>query len=259
MCPKETRSTLTFNPKDIYGHGTKCIKGDFYKTLAGTHYHVADVIEKKDHQRKRKLLSSAYALKNLEAWEFKVVDKVERLIKQFDARCTLPLPPATNPSSKDLNVEFRAWVNFFTMEAIVDIGLSNILGFLDCAHDETVAEALDGSCRPASYREGIHSLLTAQSHLAWALNWYKTLWKAVPMISPRYNSLVKIGKGFEGIVMHQTRKRLQRYQQNEKLDDFFQALMETKDGSPNQLPFGELYAEMSVMRKFASDQVCTAL
>ena len=206
------------------------------------------MIDKKDHQRKRKLLSSAYALKNLEAWEFKVVDKVERLMKQFDARCTQPLRSSTTrPSTEDLNVEFREWANFFTMEAIVDIGLSNVLGFLDCAHDETVAEGLDGSCRPASYRGGIHSLLTAQSHLVWSLNWYKSLWKMFPIISSRYKSLIETGKGFEGIVMHQTRMRLQRYQQGEKLDDFFQALLETKDGTPNQLPFGELYAEMGVM------------
>lgn len=235
--------------QDIYGHGTKCIKGDFYETLAGTHYHVADVIDKKDHQRKRKLLSSAYALKNLESWEFKVVDKVERLMKQFDTRCTEPLSESANPTQEDLNVEFRMWANFFTMEAIVDIGTSTILGFLDREHDETVAEGLDGSCRRASYRDGIHSLLTAQSHLVWDLDWYKTLWKFVPMISSRYKRLIDVGKGFEGIVLHQTRKRLNRYQNNEVLDDFFQALMETKDGRPNQLPFGELYAEMSVMCK----------
>merc|ERR1711939_804489 len=44
--------------KDIYGHNTKCVKDE--------------------HQRKRKVLSSAYALKNLEEWEFKVADKAQR-------------------------------------------------------------------------------------------------------------------------------------------------------------------------------------
>ncbi|RSM18005.1 hypothetical protein CDV31_003103 [Fusarium ambrosium] len=37
--------------KDIYGHGTKCLKGEFYETLAGSHFHLADVVDKTDHAR----------------------------------------------------------------------------------------------------------------------------------------------------------------------------------------------------------------
>ena len=66
---------------DIYGHNTKCLKDTFYTLLSGTHYHLADVVDKPEHARKRKVLSSAYALKNLERWEHKVADKTERLIK----------------------------------------------------------------------------------------------------------------------------------------------------------------------------------
>ena len=39
--------------KDIYGHNTKCAKDFFYKELAGTHFHLADVIDKSEHARKR--------------------------------------------------------------------------------------------------------------------------------------------------------------------------------------------------------------
>ncbi|KAI9879292.1 MAG: hypothetical protein M1823_006852, partial [Watsoniomyces obsoletus] len=61
--------------KDIYGHNTKCTKDKQYLVTAGSHFHLADVIDKPDHARKRKVLSSAYALKNLEGWEHKVADK----------------------------------------------------------------------------------------------------------------------------------------------------------------------------------------
>lgn len=170
-------------------------------------------------------------------------------MKQFDTLCTLPLAPDTCPSSEDLDVGFRAWVNFFTMEAIVDIGLSNVLGFLDRADDDTVAEMLDGSLRSASYRESIHSLLTAQSHLVWAYTWFQTLWEWAPLLLLAYGKLLDVGQGFAGIAIHQTRKRLQRCQQGEKLDDFFQALMESRDGSTNHLPFGEIFAELNVMSR----------
>ncbi|KAH8663900.1 cytochrome P450 [Ilyonectria robusta] len=243
--------------KDIYGHGTKCFKDDFYDVLSGTHFNVADVVDKHEHQRKRKVLSAAYAIKNLESWEFKVVDKVERLIKQFDARCTLPLKAGTMPIPEELNVEFRAWANFFTMEAIVDIGMSNILGFLDRGDDDTKAEGLDGKIQTAHYREAIHSNLTAQSHLVWSYDWFEILQKFAAIFSPKYRKLFRTGKSFDGIVMHQTRERLRRYQDGEKLDDFFQALMESKDGTPNHLPFGEIFAEMSVMLNAGS--VTTAI
>lgn len=52
--------------KDIYGHNTPCIKDGSYVITAGSHFHLADVIDKHDHARKRKTLSSAYAIKNLE-------------------------------------------------------------------------------------------------------------------------------------------------------------------------------------------------
>ena len=57
--------------KDIYGHSTKCTKDDQYIIQSGTYVHLADVVGKKEHAHKRKVLSSAFALKNLEEWEFR--------------------------------------------------------------------------------------------------------------------------------------------------------------------------------------------
>ncbi|KAM0213590.1 hypothetical protein ACHAQD_009243 [Fusarium lateritium] len=105
-------NSLSYAPvtaiKDIYGHGTKCIKDDFYSLVSGTHFHLADVIDKSDHQRKRKILASAYAIKNLESWEYKITDKTERIVRQFDARCTAPLPVNRNPDPSELTVDYRA-------------------------------------------------------------------------------------------------------------------------------------------------------
>lgn len=75
--------------KDIYDHSTKCTKDSSYAVTAGTHFNLADVVDKTDHARKRKVLSSAYGLKNLESWEFKITDKVQRMFKHFDDVCTV--------------------------------------------------------------------------------------------------------------------------------------------------------------------------
>ena len=52
--------------KDIYGHGTTCVKDRFYSEKSGSHAHLANVVDKQDHARKRKVLASAYAIKNPE-------------------------------------------------------------------------------------------------------------------------------------------------------------------------------------------------
>jgi hypothetical protein len=57
----------------------------------------------------------------------KVADEIIRLVRQLDKPCVpLDMTPA------DANVvDWRASSNFFTMDAITDIGLNAPLGFLD--------------------------------------------------------------------------------------------------------------------------------
>ena len=242
--------------KDIYGHNTKCLKDGTYTTLAGTHFHLADVIDKPDHARKRKVLSAAYALKNLEAWEFKVADKTERLIAQFDAKCTAPLPPNTRPNPEDLTVDYREWTNFFTLDAIADIGLSDKLGFLDRGHDRVTARRTDGSTYEVNFRECLYENAHIQSLLIWNYDWYSTIRKLASFI-PFYRRLDKLAVCWDGIVLERSAQRLARYRNGEQLDDFFQALMETKDGKPNELEWGEVVAEVNVMMNAGS--VTTAI
>ena len=139
--------------RDIYGHGTACVKDRFYSETSGSHSHLAEVVDKKDHQRKRKVLSSAYALKNLEEWEFKVADVSGKLIRAFDARCTDPLPPNQLPKEEDLKVDYRNWTVLFTAAAIANIGLSEDLGFLNEGSDKVKCEQKDGSVKEVSFRE----------------------------------------------------------------------------------------------------------
>ncbi|KXH32538.1 cytochrome P450 oxidoreductase [Colletotrichum simmondsii] len=245
--------------KDIYGHGTKCLKGEFYETLAGTHFHLADVVDKADHARKRKVLSAAYALKNLENWEHKVADKTERFIVGCDKACTQPLKEGLRPDSADLAFDYRAWTNYFTLDAIADIGLSEKLGFLDQGHDLVRAERMDGSIHEVNYRACLHSTAVAQSITVWAGDWYKFNHRLTSLISPTFRRWWNLNKGWDGIVYHRATQRLKRYQAGEKLEDFFQALMEDKNGTPNGLDWGEIVAEVSIMMNAGSDTTAIAM
>ncbi|KAK0112655.1 hypothetical protein ONS95_014394 [Cadophora gregata] len=245
--------------KDIYGHNTKCVKDVFYDTLAGTHHHLADARDKLDHQRKRRILSSAYALKNLEGWEHKVADKTDRFILAADKACTSPLKKGEKPTPQDLTFDYRAYANFFTLDAIADIGLSERLGFLDQGHDLCTAETMGGKLYKANYRECLHATARAQSGLVWCYEWFPVLWKLSRFVSKDYARMLELNEGWNDIVWHRATQRLARYRAGEKLDDFFSALMEDKNGNPNGMEWGEIVAEISIMMNAGSDTTAIAM
>lgn len=250
--------------KDIYGHGTKCIKDPSYVVSAGTHYHLADVIDRGEHSQKRKVLSSAYALKNLETWEFKVSDKIERVVAHFDQVCTAA--PASEavakgtmaPDPQDVTLDFRKWANFFTLDAIADIGLSEKLGFLDTGDDVVIAERKDGSTYHAHLREALYPNAHKQSLIIWNYEWYPILNRLVDVI-PFFRRLQEKGSPWEDIVWRRSIERLRRYEAGEKLDDFFQATMEDKNGRPNNLEWGNVVSEVNIMMNAGSVTTAVAI
>ncbi|KAF4279737.1 hypothetical protein CNMCM8057_002603 [Aspergillus fumigatus] len=95
----------------IYRHNTPATKDRQYLNAAGSHFHLADVVDKKEHARKRKVLASAFAAKHLEDWEYKVADKVQRLMQRFDQHLAqMPDDP----------LDYRSWTNLFTIDSLCD-------------------------------------------------------------------------------------------------------------------------------------------
>ncbi|KAH7176387.1 cytochrome P450 [Dactylonectria macrodidyma] len=242
--------------KDIYGRGVPCTKDESYELTATKHYHLADVVDKPEHARKRRVLSAAYSLKTLENWEHKVADKVQRLIAQWDPRCTSPPMGNMPPGPEELTVDVRAWTNFFTLDAIADIGLSERLGFLDQGHDRVTGEFLNGHTEEFNLRECLYPTAHKQSLLLWSYDWYKVLDKLSNII-PFYRRMAKSGRGWDAIVLRRSNLRLNRYVAGEKTDDFFQALMEDKNGNQHQLEWDEVVAEVNIMMNAGS--VTTAI
>lgn len=247
--------------KDIYGHNTKCIKDGSYAETSGPHPNLADVVDKPEHARKRKVLSSAYALKNLESWEFKVTEKLLKMFEHFDSVITAPPKEdvATGkvaPDPSEITLDFRSWTNFFTLDAIASIGLSENLGLLDNGHDIVTAERKDGTTYQTSLREALYPNARKQSYILWDYRWYPLLNKLVDVI-PFFARMGQSGRDWENIMWRRGMERLRRYEAGEKLDDFFQALMEDKNGKPNNLEMGEVVSECNIMMNAGS--VTTAI
>lgn len=204
-------------------------------------------------------MASAYALKNLEGWEHKVADKTARFIAAADGKCTGPPKKHTTLVSEDFLFDYRAYSNFFTLDAIADIGLSERLGFLDQGHDLCTAETMDGRLYKINYRKCLHATARAQSVLVWAYEWFPAISKISKLVSNDYRRMWKLNEGWNDIVFHRATQRLARYRAGEQLDDFFAALMEDKNGNPNGMEWGEIVAEVSIMMNAGSDTTAIAM
>lgn len=218
------------------------------------------MVEKSEHARKRRVLSAAYAIKNLEDWEHKIADKTSKLLKACDAACTSPpTHPDDEPSPEELTFDYRKYTNFFTVEAIADIGLSESLGFLENGNDICTAEKMDGTTYTAPFCSTLHATAVSQVCLVWAYPWFKFNEYLAKFLSPRLRRLIHLSAPWNDIVYARAKTRLARYQAGEKLDDFFQALMEDKNGKAHCLEWGEIVAEVSIMMNAGSDTTAIAM
>ena len=245
--------------KDIYGHTTKCIKDDNYVVLSGSHRHLFDVVDKPDHARKRKLLSAAFAIKNLEKWEFKVAYTAERLFKAFDERCGAPpkIPGVPDPTAP--YVDFNHWINLWTIEAINYITLSAKMDLLDTGTDEVTAEKPDGTLYRGRYRHAQNHAALAQAVFVWDYKlwpWMEWLSKTLPS---KWKKVWKESESWDDVQYHLAHERLERYQAGEKLDDFFSCLMDDKHGDANNLEWGEIVSEVGAIINAGADTTAVAL
>lgn len=235
--------------KDIYGHGTRCRKDDVYALTAGSHSHMLNVVDRDDHARKRRMLSNAFATRNLEQWEFKIIDKVERLLAQLDQRCTSPLSSGILVNPDDLTVNFRFWSNLFTVDAIADIALSKKLGLLDSGLDVVAVDGFNGFPQPIKYLESLHRGNRVASRIIGATEWFHFLRALSTMLSPYLRSQWEHAQKFGRIVSTLVGQRLQLQENGDTSSDFLACLLEDKKGNIRGLDQGEIDAETHILRK----------
>ncbi|OPB41710.1 cytochrome P450 [Trichoderma guizhouense] len=246
-------NTLSFSTPDairaIYGHNTPCLKGGTYVTAAGTHPSLLDVVDKQEHARKRRILSHAFATRNLEQWEFKVTDKVQKLVAQFDLLCH---------DKEEAVVDFRMWSNLFTIEAIADIALSHHLGCLSQGSDLVTINTQDGE-KAVNYIDCLHSGRRATSMLIWSTKWFLS-WRFVLKKLPGFfQTQWHKGQGFDEMVRYLVQQRLRRHENGEQLEDFVGCLFQDKHGDARNLEIAEIEAEVATLLDAGSDTTAISL
>ena len=238
-------NTVSFSSPEairtIYGHNTACVKGGTYVTAVGPHPSMLDVVSRDEHGRKRRILSHAFATRNLELWEFKVADKVQRLVNQFDRICS------QGPRDSLPVLDYRKWSNLFTIEAIVDIALSQKLGCLDKGSDLVTLPTPDGETRHINYIDCLHGGKRILSTFIWSTTWYKP-WKSVlEAASGFFRSQWDKGRQFDEMVRLLVHKRIQQFKSGEQFDDLISCLLSDKQGHDRDLAVGEIESEANTL------------
>ena len=258
-------NSVSFNSavgaKDIYGHGSPVRKGEFYDLLAGSHRHLADVSDRDEHSRKRRVLAGAYSQASLENWEHIVADRTAALIQQYDKLCIEPYYHATlhaDPTVKSDSIKgcinHRYWMILFAQDAIVQIGLTADWKMFEARNDLITITDVTGKRDTFSYREVLWRSHLIQNRFVWSPNWFHWLASMTG-----WHQFWKDGTRFSNLCVHLVQQRLKRYRAGESLDDFFKYIFEDKYGKANMYPIGEMVAETAIMLNAGSDTTGIAL
>lgn len=258
-------TSVSFNDavgfKNIYGHGSPVTKGEFYDVLSGTHRHLADVSNREEHARKRRVLAGAFSQAGLERWEHIVADRTAALVQQYDRLCSNPVyQPTLHGASSSQNSSFNGYVNhrhwmiLFSQDAIAQIGLSADLNLLEAGHDTVDFKDSNGKQRRFSYREALFRSHRIQASLVGSTRWFSWL-SHLSGWHPYWAD----GTNYTHMCVNLTQRRLARFYKGEELSDFFSYILQDKYGKANMYPFGEMVAEASIMLNAGSDTTGIAL
>ncbi|KAL4903346.1 hypothetical protein BDW74DRAFT_186034 [Aspergillus multicolor] len=253
--------TLSFGSvaaiQDIYGHSSPCLKAETYQaTLSpGAHTHILNAIDREDHATKRRMLSNAFATRNLESWEEKIVDKVKCLVRQLDRMC-IPSPNGSVHGDGEFNVDWRKWSNLFTIDAIAEIALSEKTHVLEARNDTIMVSNQGGKTRTLSFLESMHGGARIASWFFGAPGWFTFFKRATSLISPHLRRKWEQGEDFGAIVRHLVDRRLSRL---DNPDDFIACLLADKSGKPRNLDRGEIETEANMLLDAGSETTAIAL
>ncbi|KAE8333365.1 cytochrome P450 [Aspergillus sergii] len=222
--------------KDIYGFGSPCQKHEMYKLQNGEgHINILNVIDREDHNWKRRMLSHVFPTKNLESWEFKITDKVEKLVAQFDRRARSQAWKNGPNQPSDSMVDVRYWFNLFTVDAIADIALSERLGMLESGSDIIEVGGPGEEDRALRFIEDMHEAARVESKIIGTLDWYYVMKEVPSFFSSRCRSQWDCGRNVGQIVSHLAGKRLRRHEDGENIDGFLSCHINNKAGKSRNL------------------------
>lgn len=225
----------------IYGHGSKVDKADFYEIFrsAGGEENIVGTRSRAEHSRKRKMISAGFAMTNVEKmqpmmegalWDF--LQKLDELTSEKGIRASLNL---------------RVWMNLLTFDIIGIAGYGESMGFVKQGHDWAPAQSRDQQREYLTQAiEPFHEVSILESILG--------LWPEYLPVSRRllwWTQPQRHGTAFIDMCVKKLRERIQRGPPT-SYKDLFGHYLTDRHGKDLGLPFEELVTESNVRRDLLS-------
>ncbi|RVX74500.1 hypothetical protein B0A52_01626 [Exophiala mesophila] len=237
--------------KTIYGFQSRMPKGSFYESIGDEDAHgriqknLVTTDDREEHQRKRKYVSNAFALKNILAMEPVITRRLGVLIKCLDNQ-----REALQADNGQLDL-YR-WINYFLYDTSAELTFGETLGLCDKGNDALETLPFDGS--PGSRVEGIETFQSAGSYVAMFSPWPSLAQKLRKLTS--WHRDASKGKKFAEAVHGYLQQRLKRGDTPE-FRDFVSYLLQDSYQKPRDLEYAELLGETFVIFGSAIDLVAT--
>jgi len=229
--------------QDIYGHGRNFQKSSFYNCMANDpHRSIVNVRDRDEHARKRKMLSAAFAQKNILVMEDTIATAIRKLLARFD-RLTEESKP----------VDVRWWFNLFTLDVIGSVGFGKDFGLLDSGEDAAATQSLQGTPGQMPHLiSGFHEASlrdVTMGNFPGLLKVFQTLTK--------YTKAAREGTNYNDLCINKVRESTAI-----DIDQpmyFFDHFLFSRKGEKIDLPFEELQQEAAVLINAGSDTTQTAM
>lgn len=243
---------LSFNEPEaasqIYGHGSKVDKGDFYEIFrsAGGEENIVGTRDRAEHSRKRKMIAAGFAMTNVVQMQPAMNEAVQDYLTILDAEA--------QGSGSGLGIELRKWMNLLTFDIIGIAGYGETMGFVKQGHDWAPAQSRDG-CKEYLTQaiEPFHEVSVLESILG--------LWPEYLPSSRRmlwWTPMQRHGTAFIDMCVRKLRARCKRGPPA-AFKDLFGHYLTDRHGKELNLPFEELVSESNVILNAGSDTTATAM
>ncbi len=207
-----------------------------------------NITDKSVHSGRRRMVASTYAPRNTEKWIGDVEESALALVNQMERMCTAPLPPGqSTPKGDDLTFDGTHWSYMFTVEALLKVGISKNMHFVDAGNDLVSVKDSRGRDIEASVVQGLHGGGRATASLIWDTELFPILKKLAIFVSPWYKRNFEYGGNWRRIAEDLVAERIERSQNGEELDDLFTAMIEDKGGREPDISNLDRVAEVDQM------------
>ena len=209
--------------QDIYGYKSPCRKASVYDTLAEGGKHLNNISHKPVHSMRRRTVATFYAPKNIEDWEPRVAKSMQDLLTQLD----------TITKNDQPVFDANKWIFLAVFEAIIKIGLSKDMFFVQSGNDLIEIEDGAGTKLNVSGTQTIHAVSRAAASTIWDAKLFGYLASLTKRFSKKYAENWAAGGHWHASMTKLVKERIERHDNGESFNDLFEGMVaERKAGVP---------------------------